>query len=158
MLMVETFLAPSQIHGIGLFAGQDIKKGSVIWRYHRYSTDVICMGDLYRLCRELSTQSILDLLSYSYIKDEKMYYIKDNTRFVNHSLTPNIAFCGHDFEIAIKDIKKGDELTENYVESYDENDFFFRPSLFEGKSREAIIKEIGVYCANYKKLSQPLSC
>ena len=33
MLLVKTRLAPSPIAGIGLFADEDIKKGTVTWRF-----------------------------------------------------------------------------------------------------------------------------
>lgn len=36
MLLIPTFLAPSKIHGIGLFTSGDIKKGTIIWKFdHR---------------------------------------------------------------------------------------------------------------------------
>ena len=33
MLKVKTYLDKSSIHGIGLFANQDIKKGTLVWAF-----------------------------------------------------------------------------------------------------------------------------
>ncbi len=34
MLLIKTKLDLSKIHGIGLFAGEDIPKGTIIWRFN----------------------------------------------------------------------------------------------------------------------------
>ncbi|MBE8424982.1 SET domain-containing protein, partial [Leptospira borgpetersenii serovar Balcanica] len=34
MLLVPTDIADSSIGGFGLFAGRDIQKGELIWKYH----------------------------------------------------------------------------------------------------------------------------
>lgn len=33
MLLVRTYLAASAIHGLGVFAGEPIRKGAKIWRF-----------------------------------------------------------------------------------------------------------------------------
>ncbi len=33
MLVVKTFLKFSPIHGLGCFAGEDLKKGQLVWRF-----------------------------------------------------------------------------------------------------------------------------
>ena len=34
MLVVKTYINKSKIHGFGLFAGENIKKGTVIWKFN----------------------------------------------------------------------------------------------------------------------------
>jgi len=38
----------------------------------------------------------------------------DNAKFVNHSFTPNCLSTAYDFEIAIRDIYPGEQLTDDY--------------------------------------------
>ncbi len=72
----------------------------------------------------LSLPSLKELLDHSYIRNGNIFIINDNTKFINHSETPNLELSSDNLEVAKCDIKKGDELTENYLLSYDENDFF----------------------------------
>jgi uncharacterized protein len=124
MLLINTHIQPSEIHGLGLFAAEDIPKGTWIWKFHSNTTQVFSQRKFLSVCQELSFHALKNFIDYSYIRKGKIYYINDNTRFINHSTTPNVGFLSNLSEIALQDIKKGDEIIENYHNSYDENDFF----------------------------------
>lgn len=113
MLLVKTYIDKSQIHGIGLFAAQEIKKGSVIWEHH-LNFDI-----------KLSEEEMesLDVVRYEFFKKyaykEKNYYILciDGAKYINHNSNPNtIDADGFNQTIAARDIKIGEEITSNYFD------------------------------------------
>lgn len=126
MLMVKTFVKESTIPGagLGLFANEFIKKGTVTWRFcpgfDRISTD----DDLLRMSEESRAQ----FLKYCYKSKVGNYYILpgDDDRFINHTdNNPNIIEGEFEknsepFSIAARDIEKGEELLCNYYE-YDDH-------------------------------------
>lgn len=119
MLLVETYLAPSKIHGIGLFAKDRIPKGTKIWEFTPGFDQELTQEQIDQLseaCRER-------ILNYVYYNANKMRYIlcSDDERFINHSEEPNIVdigFCSDDGEegeaFAARDIEADEELTEDY--------------------------------------------
>jgi len=154
MLLVQSYLALSNVHGIGLFAGEDIIRGTEIWAYHPHSCQIYSRPGFYELCSHISLNAILNLLNYSYIKNQRVFYICDNTRFINHSLNDhNIGFVEEGKEIALRDIKQGEELLENYFLSYDENDFFTNINLFETKNREFLLQQLEQICVDRQNIS-----
>ncbi len=126
MLYVKTYVAPSKIQGIGLFAGEKIPKGTVICRFNP-KFDLLFdpkeVSKIPKLQRELIKHS-----AYLSKKTKKYVYSIDDSRFTNHSINPNIdntkvlpgdiEVCG----IAKRDIEVGEELTINYklVDAHDE--------------------------------------
>jgi hypothetical protein len=127
MLIAKCTVKPSSIAGVGLFADQDIEKGQIVWHY----TPETCV---------IFTRAVFDTLVASHHKTESFlikyiltysYYVEtfnglvlclDNARFVNHCSKPNMwgGTSGGQYSIALRDIKQGEELTENYA-SYDSN-------------------------------------
>jgi len=123
MLLVKTIIKPSSIHGIGLFADQDILKGTVIWKFSP-GLDL----EINHLDFEKLNQYEKDIILFFGFHSKKTgnYHLSfDNVRFINHSANGNISIETkiNDIEyplIANIDIKKGDELTQNYFE-FDDN-------------------------------------
>ncbi len=116
MLLVKTKIKFSKIHGIGLFADEFIKKGTVIWKYQPKFDQVISESDFNNL-PELAKQKII----FSDIKDGDSYVILgDDSRFFNHSETPNTIGVesedGFGNTLAKEDINAGVELTADYRE------------------------------------------
>ena len=116
MLLVDTYLNKSNIAGIGLFAGQDIIKGTIIWRLNPLID--ISFKTLDSL--NLSSQTREQFESFTYYDKNNDCYILcgDNARFWNHSDSPN---CDEpngngpsDITTANRDIKIGEELTIDY--------------------------------------------
>lgn len=126
MLIVETYLAPSRVHGIGLFAANDIPARSVVWKFQNFIDTVMPPERFLRLCREVDNFTLQHLMNSTYRRNSQYFYLTDNARFINHSQECcNIAFADDYTEIALRDIKSGEELLENYTLSYDDTDFFF---------------------------------
>lgn len=44
MLIIDTFVAPSKISGLGIFANEDIKEGDVLWILHS-TFDIALTGE-----------------------------------------------------------------------------------------------------------------
>jgi SET domain-containing protein len=126
MLTVKTYLAPSSVHGIGLFAAELIPANSIIWQYNEY-IDTIYPEDIFlNICRNIHQNTLEQLLNSSYKRSGRYFYLTDNARFINHSDVANIAFVDDYTEVALQEIKPREEILENYLFSYDDSDFFFQ--------------------------------
>ncbi len=130
MLLVQTKIGLSNIAGIGLFADEFIPKGTPIWKYMPGFDLKVGKGELQRLSEPSRTQ----FLKYAYLNPKTGNYILcfDDARFFNHSDQPNCidTISPHDEEgidIAARDIKKGEELTNNYHEF--DSDFAYKMSI-----------------------------
>lgn len=117
MLLVETYLDKSSIHGIGLFAAQDIPKGTLIWLFNqlldkKYTKDELkCIKG--PVCEQIFKYIYLDIISGIYV------LCGDDARFFNHSDEPNcLDLYFSDREdggtFAARNIKIGEELTCDY--------------------------------------------
>lgn len=115
MMMVDTELKPSGIHGIGVFLLEPVRQGQLIWRYDSRIDRVYSEDELASL--PARTQEFLR--TYSTWRSEIGLWVLcgDNGRHFNHSSTPNtvsdaIAF-GQDSAAA--DLPAGTELTSDYM-------------------------------------------
>lgn len=125
MLTVPTYLAHSEVHGIGLFAGQDIAKGDVVWKLNPYLDVTYTKKKFLLICETLDPVAVRHFLSSCYVRGGKCFYITDNARFINHSEADyNVSIVEDTTEVATKAIRKGEEILENYFLCYDQNDFF----------------------------------
>ena len=67
-------------------------------------------------------RAILD--KYCFVgADSSLILCWDIARFVNHSCAPSCLAPGYDFEVAVRDIKSGEELTDDYASLNLETDF-----------------------------------
>lgn len=96
--------------GYGLVALKRIPKGTITWTLDKldrtFTPDQVeAMDELY--------QQVLD--KYTYRNSQGNYILCwDNARFVNHSSHSNCLTTAYEFEIAIRDIEEGEELTDDY--------------------------------------------
>lgn len=114
MMIVDTELKPSGIHGIGIFLLQPVRKGDLIWQYDSRVDRVYTDDELMSLPRPM--QDYLRTYSTWHASTGLWVLCGDNGRHFNHSDTPNtisdgIAF-GRDF--AAEDLPVGTELTSDY--------------------------------------------
>lgn len=131
MLLIKTTVKPSTIAGLGLFADEDIKQGEIIWRYDPQTCMVFTQQQLSTLVNSAQyIESIKYYLTYGWYVSQLggVVVCLDNGRFVNHSSAPNLGQITPSdeswrFSFALRDIEKGEELTENYA-SYDSTDWF----------------------------------
>lgn len=119
MLMVDCYIAPSP-YGLGLFAGQRIKKGCMVYRE---TSDFLTIISATRW-RQFPSIVQRSLLKYVYdgggrfrLTDGSVYFCTDDSRFMNHSETPSLAYVpGDESYIAAHDIDAGQELTCDYCD------------------------------------------
>lgn len=138
MLTIKTYLAPDQFGGNGLFADEDIAQGQVIWRYNPDYTLYIPV-DEYKSMPKQRKDEIYKYVYPVYMPDEKPPLIGvmlnlDNAKYANHADDPN---TGHtpddpDVNIALRFIKKGEEITCNYRE-FDPDDTIAKMGIHTGK-------------------------
>lgn len=96
--------------GYGVVATQDIPQGTITWALDRLDrvftpAEVDAMEPLYR--------NVLHTYCY---RDRRGMFILcwDHGRFVNHSFHANCMTTAYGFELAIRDIRAGEELTDDY--------------------------------------------
>jgi len=116
VLLVKTYLAPSRIHGIGIFAAEPIQKGTVVWRLEP-AIDIDLTEDE---VEKLSPPAREQIRKYTYLDlvRRKLVLCGDDARFFNHEDEPS---C-HDFPdsdggttVAARDIELGEELPCDYA-------------------------------------------
>jgi uncharacterized protein len=112
MLQVRTYLDKSQIHGLGVFAAESIKRGQLIWKFNS-SIDKIIEK------RTGFTKFEIEFINtYAYFDKQLGNWILpvDNDRFTNHSDNPNTIPHNNGNVVAAKDIIIGEEFTINYYD------------------------------------------
>jgi hypothetical protein len=96
--------------GYGVVATEFIPAGTITWALDDLDREFTPaklkrMNQLY--------QTILE--TYCYRNNKGNYVLCwDNGRFVNHSFKSNCISTAYDFEIAVRDIQPGEELTDDY--------------------------------------------
>ncbi len=97
-------------HGFGIFAKEKINKGEKVIIFGGYVMD------------EKQFESLSEKLkSYPFQIDDKIYFGLSNLKevedadYLNHSCDPNCGFGGEISLIAMRDIKKGEEITIDYA-------------------------------------------
>jgi SET domain-containing protein len=102
------FISPEK--GYGVVATKLIPKGTITWAFdildQTFTPDVFHgLDDRYR--------DILDKYCY---RDHDGHYILcwDNARFVNHSFRSSCISTAYNFELAVRDIHPGEEITDDY--------------------------------------------
>lgn len=126
MLTVKTYLAPSAIHGIGLFAAETIPANKIVWQYSEHIDKIYSETLFLHLCQSVNSFTLQHFLNSSYKRGGRYFYLTDNSRFINHAEHANIAFIDDYREVSIRGINTGEEILENYLLSYDTSDFFFQ--------------------------------
>lgn len=96
--------------GYGVVAREFIPKGTITWVLDKLDREfspfeIQTMEPIY--------QEILDF--YTFRNNNGNYVLCwDNGRYVNHSFNSNCLTTAYDFEIAIRDILPGEQLTDDY--------------------------------------------
>lgn len=116
MLLVKTRLAPSSIHGMGLFAVEPIPRGAPFWRFEPGFDQSINSEQFAGL--PVLTQEHIRWFAWLNPEDECYVLSGDFCCFMNHSAEPNTG-AAPDAQppittIALRDIAAGEELTCDY--------------------------------------------
>ena len=114
MMMVDTEVRASSIHGLGTFLLEPVRKGQLIWRFDSRIDRIYSEDEIETLPEHMRRF----LRTYSTWHEGMKVWVLcgDNGRHFNHSDTPNtlsnaIAF-GDD--VAAEDMPAGTELTTDY--------------------------------------------
>lgn len=96
--------------GYGVVATRLIPKGTITWALDRLDriftpAEIQSMAPIYR--------QIMDKYTYRNPVGNHVF-CWDNARYINHSSNANCITTAYEFEIAIRDIQPGEELTDDY--------------------------------------------
>lgn len=113
MFHVKVKVLPSNINGLGLFAEENIAKEQLVYS----KNDKLDLTVSVKEFENLSLDEKRTIKHYGFLdKKENIWHVSfDDIRFCNHSFQSNITNENKKL-IATKDIKKGDEITQNYEE------------------------------------------
>ena len=109
MLLVKTFLAKSKIHGLGVYAGEYIRKGQKVWRFAEGYDRAWSPKEFSKL-----PKAAKDFIQFhGYRVDGEILLTIDHDRHINHSENANTRwYSGH--IVATRNIPKGAEITNDY--------------------------------------------
>jgi len=111
MLCVPTFVAPSRIAGVGLFAATDLAAGTVIWEFTEGVDWRIPPEDFEGFPEPYRSK----LRHYVYQEESGLLVLcGDNAKFMNHQDDPNCDDPEGDYTITRRGVRAGEELTCDY--------------------------------------------
>jgi len=109
MLLIKTYLDRSSIHGLGVFAGEFIRKGTKVWRFVQGFDRVYSPQAFAKLPKP--AQDFIQ--QYGYGVDGQILLTVDHDHHMNHSDDANTCWR-IDHIVARRNIAKGEEITNNY--------------------------------------------
>ncbi len=96
--------------GYGVFAVTDIPEGTIV--YVKDSLELVITPTDY-LMHDIEMKEVID--KYSYIDEKGNRIVSwDFAKYVNHCCNCNTISTGYGFEMAIRDIKAGEQITDEY--------------------------------------------
>ena len=111
MLRVPTYVAPSSIAGVGLFAATPLPAGTVIWQYTDGIDWRITPTELSLFPEPYQSR----LRHYLYQEDSGTYVLcGDNAKYMNHSEAPNCDDPEGEYTVTNRAVAAGEELTCDY--------------------------------------------
>ncbi|XBQ15019.1 MAG: SET domain-containing protein [Oceanicaulis sp.] len=144
MLLIDTYVGPSAIEGVGVFAAEPIAAGQLIYRFEPGFDRLISPAELAAMPEPI--RRFVDRYTYPHPADHSLLVLDaDNGRHMNHSLDPNTDFSDAVYGRAIKDIAPGEEITCNYAEF--EPNFVMLDSMVDAYSRPPAAYTNGVFAA-----------
>lgn len=116
MMLIETRVAPSAIHGMGLFAVKAVPRGTPIWKFQPGFDRAFDPAECDQL--PLLAQQHLRWFAFLSRADGAWVLSGDHACFMNHSATPNTGAALDAREpvvtVALRDIAAGEEITCDY--------------------------------------------
>jgi len=123
MLRVSTYLDRSTVHGIGIFAADDIPAGTLIWEFNPLVDLTYTPAEWESLRQAAAPVSFSALERYSYKEGGFYHLCIDNAQFMNHSDTAyNVVNTPANTMLARHEIRQGEELLCNYFQYSDADD------------------------------------
>ncbi len=134
MMLVRTYIAPSTVEGVGVFAAEPIKTGQLIWRLEPEFDRMLSKNWLLSAPSHFS--EFIARYAYPAPNDPETLVLEiDNGRFMNHSNSPNTDFTKITEGYAKAAIREGEELVCNYNEFDPMHELL--PSFLTGGSHRA---------------------
>ncbi len=117
MFIINTYIAKSDIEGVGVFTAEALTKGQIISRFEPDFDRLVPTEEYLNAPPHL--KALLDRYAFPHPdKPNFIVYEVDNSRFMNHAKNPNTDYSDFAAGRALRDIAAGEELTCNY------DDFF----------------------------------
>ena len=113
MFHIKYHLDKSSIHGIGIFADEDISEGSIVYSINDALDLIVSASDFSNLSDD--ERHTISHFGYLDRSSDHWHLSFDDIRFCNHSPDSNIVLKGSSL-VAKKDISCGEELTQDYSE------------------------------------------
>ena len=112
MFVVKTTLQSSPLHGVGVFAAEDIPAGTVVWRWI-LGFDQEWGPEAYEALPEVARSC---LKQRGWPTDRGTWRMcADHSVFTNHADQPNtIVGSDEDEDVPARDIRAGEEMTCDY--------------------------------------------
>ena len=119
MMLIKTYIAPSPIHGLGIFTAQFVRYGTKLWEF-TVGFDQIIPDALFNNLTLIQRES-LSIHLYREPTINQMVLCCDNARYFNFSADPN---CGETEQdkystYALRNIQENEELTYPAAEDLD---------------------------------------
>lgn len=123
MIHIDYKLKASDLHGVGLFADQNIKKGELVYT----ASPLLDLNITQEQFDSLDQKEKDEILWWGFFDEpSQMWHVDfDVSKFINHSYDATLTQDeNHDeaYLVATRDIKAGEELTQNYLEFESEED------------------------------------
>lgn len=117
MIHISYKLKASDLHGVGLFADEDIKKGQLIYT----ASPLLDLNITQEQFDSLEQKEKDEILWWGFFdQPSQMWHVDfDVSKFINHSYSATVTQDeNHDeaYLVATRDIAAGEELTQNYLE------------------------------------------
>jgi hypothetical protein len=90
-----TYVSDSKLHGKGLFARKRISKGSVIGKIEG------------KLCKRDGSHVL-------WLNQTQGFKVSCNLKYINHADVPNACYYDDLSVVALREIKRNEEITHNY--------------------------------------------
>jgi SET domain-containing protein len=123
MIHISYKLKASELHGVGLFANEDIKSGQLIYT----ASPLLDLNITQDQFDSLDKKEQDEILWWGFFdQPSQMWHVDfDVSKFINHSYDATVTQDEqHDeaYLVAARDITVGEELTQNYLEFESEED------------------------------------
>ena len=160
VFLVKWEVKESPEHGKGIYAAQDIPKGTKVWAFSRDDCVAYNQSQMYEMARSDPGKLAWVLWGgYHHDPTDTWVHYDDGMWAINHSKDENIGNPEESFsealddecEYALRDIKCGEELVENYslyndckydwlaplFKRYCRHRYLFMDSIYEGNAVDA---------------------
>ena len=104
--MSSVIIKNSKIHGKGVFANRNLKKGEIVMKWN--TSTVLIKSEARKIPEKFK--------KYLVFSNGKYIMAQPPEKYVNHSCKPNTREGNH-YDFAIRNIRKGEELTTDYSQN-----------------------------------------